>query len=143
MHLSTPQTQSDWDAYYDVRFRILRQPWGQAPGSERDETDVDSYNAMLRDDSQRVLAVGRLHLNSPAEAQVRYMAVETDQQGKGVGRVMMEALEAEARRLGAQHVFLEAREPAVEFYRRLGYEVLRPSYLLFGEIQHYSMQKQL
>jgi predicted GNAT family N-acyltransferase len=38
-------------------------------------------------------------------------------------------------------MILEARENAVPFYKSLGYEILKKSYLLFGEIQHYTMHK--
>jgi ribosomal protein S18 acetylase RimI-like enzyme len=38
---------------------------------------------------------------------------------------------------------LDAREPAVGFYEKLGYEVTGESYLLFNSIQHFRLQKTL
>ncbi len=143
MTIIEPQSHSEWENYYDLRFRILRRAWAQPRGSERDDSDGDSINRMIVDEQGHACAVGRLHFNSAEEAQVRYMAVETDKQGSGIGRLMMQELEEQAKIGGAIRVLLEAREGAVEFYKRLGYTVVQPSYLLFGEIQHYTMVKEL
>ncbi len=143
MHLQEPRSTTEWEAYYDLRHRILREPWGQAKGSEVDPSDTGSTNRMIVSDEGRTVAVGRLHLNSPTEAQVRYMAVDTESQGMGLGRMMMNELEQVARMMGAQELMLEARENALDFYRRLGYAVEKKSYRLFGCIQHYTMRKTL
>jgi predicted GNAT family N-acyltransferase len=52
-------------------------------------------------------------------------------------------LEEKARLKGWTEIVLEARENAVPFYKALGYTIITESYLLFGEIQHFRMQKQL
>ncbi|MBL7998594.1 MAG: GNAT family N-acetyltransferase [Candidatus Kapabacteria bacterium] len=142
MQLRTPVTEEDWQRYYDVRYRILRQPWGAPKGSEVDATDSASHNVMLCD-GDTVAAVGRLHFNSAQEAQVRYMAVDTPYQGRGCGAIVMAELEHIAQSNGASVMMLEARDNAIGFYERMGYTVVKKSYLLFGEIQHYTMTKPL
>jgi predicted GNAT family N-acyltransferase len=42
-----------------------------------------------------------------------------------------------------KNVILHAREIAVPFYERMGFHVAEKSHLLFGEIQHYLMQKKI
>ncbi len=143
MRVLEPQSTEEWEQYYDVRFRILREPWGAEKGSERDPGDAVSINLMLVDDHNTPLSVGRLHFNSATESQVRYMAVETQMQGRGLGRRMMQALEQRARQGGASIMILEARESAIAFYEGLGYKVDKMSYLLFNEIQHFTMSKAL
>jgi predicted GNAT family N-acyltransferase len=69
--------------------------------------------------------------------------VATNQQGKGVGKLIMSYLEKVAAEKGWQEIILEARENAVPFYKNIGYSNLEKSYLLFGEIQHYRMKKAL
>ncbi|MFM8179211.1 MAG: GNAT family N-acetyltransferase, partial [Candidatus Kapaibacterium sp.] len=101
MEICEPITASDWDAYYDLRYRILREPWGQERGSEQDATDAQSINRMIVRDGT-VIAVCRLHFNTPVEAQIRYMAVETTVQGKGVGLTLMAHMEEIARARGAE-----------------------------------------
>ena len=49
----------------------------------------------------------------------------------------------QAKSLGAQEIILHARENAVNFYKHCGYTVVEKSYLMWGEIQHYLMKKDL
>src|SRR5262245_51814412 len=80
-----PQTGSEWDAYYDLRWRVLREPWDQPRGSEKDDLEDESEHVMIVGADSFPLAVGRLHFNTPSEAQVRFMAVEPRAQGHGFG----------------------------------------------------------
>ena len=42
-----------------------------------------------------------------------------------------------------QYIILNARENAVPFYKKLGYNITEKTNLLFGKIQHYEMKKVL
>lgn len=142
MELRTPQTDADWKAYYALRFSVLREPWNQPLGSEilADEQGAIHIMAIEGDD---VLGVARMHESAALQGQVRCVAVATDQQGKGVGKAIMRALEEQAQAKAWNEIVLEARENAVPFYKSLGYHIEQESYLLFGEIQHYRMKKAL
>jgi GNAT superfamily N-acetyltransferase len=137
-----PRSNSDWKNYYELRWRILRAPW-QAGGCDRDETDHISTHRMVCDLQDRVLAVGRLHRLEDGRGQIRYMAVERGYQRQGLGTLVLEALESAAREDGMESVILNAREGALPFYLHRGYRVIKPSFLLFDEIQHYLMNKSL
>ena len=139
----TPQTDLELERYYDLRWRILRAPWGQPRGSERDEYEDGADHVAVRDLTGRLVGVGRLHLNSRHEAQIRYMAVEPAWRNRGVGRLMVARLEALARERGTIHIILNAREEVAAFYQRLGYRVLAQGPTLFGEIKHVRMGKDL
>lgn len=137
-----PQSAEEWKQYYHLRWHVLRRPWGQPEGSEKDaQEDATWHRAVFLEGL--LVGVSRLQLNSPVEGQIRYMAIADDQQGKGFGRLLVAALEEIARDRGAKYIRLDARENARGFYLSLGYEVVGDSYLLFGEIQHYLMQKNL
>jgi GNAT superfamily N-acetyltransferase len=138
-----PATSSDWDAYFDLRWRILRQPWRQPRGSERDAIDKDSFHLMVRGADGGALAVGRLHSTGSEEAQVRYMAVDPAHQGSGLGRKILQGLEEHAQSQGIRRIVLNAREKAVGFYSRQGYEAIGPGETLFGEVRHTRMSKGL
>jgi N-acetylglutamate synthase-like GNAT family acetyltransferase len=84
-----------------------------------------------------------MHESAVRQGQVRCVAVATDQQGKGIGKLIMSYLEKVAMEKGWQEIILEARENAVPFYESIGYSIIEKSYLLFGEIQHYRMKKAL
>ena len=137
-----PQTADDFTAYYQLRWKVLRAPWNQPPGSEKDDMESGNFHLMaVDDDTNAVVACGRLQLNSLEEAQIRFMAVDPIYQGKGVGKKLMDALESEARIMGAKHIVLQAREIALPFYLSCGYSIIKPTFLLFGEIPHFLMQK--
>ena len=96
---------------------------------------------MAVDDNNEVIAVARLQFNSDDEAQVRYMAVAGAYERQGIGRELINSMEAYAGESTRRKIVLDAREPAVGFYQKLGYTVVEKSYLLFDEIQHYRMMK--
>ncbi|MEN9957799.1 MAG: hypothetical protein RLZZ474_43 [Bacteroidota bacterium] len=142
MELRTPRTDADWKAYYALRFSVLREPWNQPRGSEILADEQGAIHIMAVE-QEKILGVARMHESAVNQGQVRCVAVATDQQGKGVGKAIMRALEAQAQAKGWHEIVLEARENAVPFYKSLGYHIEQESYLLFGEIQHYRMKKAL
>lgn len=140
--IKQPEFEDEFAQYYNLRYRLLRQPWGEAEGTEKDEIEDDCFHIIAKTDD-RVIGVGRLQFNSNTEAQIRYMAVETAHEKKGIGNQIVDALEKHARNQNMRSVILDAREPAVGFYEKSGYRVIEKSYLLFGSIQHYRMRKEL
>ena len=142
-----PSTSKEFESYYNLRWWILREPWGQIKGSERDKDDEVSHHRMIIDKKTGnalaatgvAVAVGRLHFNSKEEAQIRYMAVAENYQGQGIGSKIVAVLEDIALEKGANRIILQARENALKFYRKNGYEIIERSYLLFDEIQHWLM----
>lgn len=142
IEIRTPQTEKEWEAYYDLRYRILREPLSQPRGSERNEGDATGEHYALYDNSI-LKAIARLDHSGEGIAQVRFVAVERNQQGRGYGRMIMEATEVNAKERGDAKMILHARDYAVDFYLRLGYTRIEPSYKLFGVLQHYLMEKGL
>lgn len=140
--LSAPQSDAQWQAYYNLRYQVLRAPWGQALGSERDELEVAAFHQMVTAPNGEVMAVGRLHQLADGQAQVRYMAVSPQAQGQGLGAMVLKALEQQAEIWGATAILLNARESAVGFYRKLGYQFGEQLPPLFG-IGHQQMSRPL
>ena len=144
MKIIEPTTSEEFKKYYNLRYEVLRKPWGQPLGSERDEREETSIHRMIIDKKTgNALAVGRLQYNSTHEAQIRYMAVADDLQGKDLGSQIISALEDVARGKGIQKIILSARKNALQFYKSNGYEIVKKTHLLFGEIQHWLMEKEL
>lgn len=150
--LITPSTPAQWQSYYQLRYQVLRAPWQQPPGSERDELEQVAEHRMIIDSHGQALAVGRLHFLTPPDtdnpplavlqAQVRYMAVAEAARGQGLGAVVLDALEQAALAKGCQQIVLNARDSAVEFYRKAGYRQgaeLPPLWT----IPHWQMLKEL
>ena len=144
MEIIEPNTSDEFKIYYNLRYEVLRKPWFQPKGSERDDGDKTSLHRMIIDEPNgKVVAVGRLQFNSIEEAQIRYMAVSDDYQGMGYGSEIVKVLENIAREKGSRKIILQSRENAVKFYKKNGYKIIEKSYLLFDEIQHWLMEKEL
>lgn len=139
--LVEPATPEQFEQYYDLRWRILRAPWKQPRGSEQDIMEEDSYHLMVVDYDGKVIGVARLHLNTPQQAQIRFMAVETREQRKGIGKMLLLALEEKAIEWGAEEVVFDARANIAGFYKRYGYVTLAPGHTLFDSVHHYKMHK--
>ena len=139
----SPRTPSEWESYFDLRWRILRAPWDQPRGSEKDDVEETGDHLMIAGPNSRPLAIGRLHFNSPDEAQVRFMAVDREAQGKGLGGCILQEFEKRARSAGAATIVLNAREDAQRFYQKHGFITLGPASTIFNAVKHVRMRKDL
>jgi putative acetyltransferase len=75
-------------------------------------------------EGDRAVGCGAVRLIDAMTAEVKRMYVEPDQRGRGVGKGVLAALEAAARRLGATHLVLETgiyQEAAIALYRHAGF----------------------
>lgn len=140
MEIRAPRTKEEWDEYYHLRWKVLRQPWNQPLGTERDALE-DQAKHFAAFQEANIIGVGRLDHIDLNVRQIRFMAVEPICQSKGIGTSLMNAMETKAWNLGAKEIILHARAHALGFYEKLGYVCIEPSHLLFGEIQHFLMKK--
>lgn len=141
--LQTPQTDNDWQNYFELRWKILRAPWQQPPGSERDELEENSFHIMAITQTDQTVGVARIHQIDLLTAQIRYMAVLDSLQGTGIGSLMLARLEKQAQDWKTKTIFLNARDSALEFYLKKGYIKLAAAQTLYDRIPHTKMEKQL
>lgn len=140
--VTEPVTPADFETYYELRYNVLRKPWGQPKGSEVDETDKLSIHAFIKVNN-RAIAVARLHFIDDIVGQIRYMGVHPEYQGKGLGKMVIAYLEGKALENNRKTMILHARENAIKFYENCGYSIKEKSYLMWNEIQHWLMEKTL
>ena len=104
-----PQTPEEFKQYYSLRYKILRKPWGQPRGSERDNEDEISHHRMIIDEATGdAIAVGRLQVNTKEEAQIWYITVSDAFQRWVLGSIIMESLEKNALENGAMSIILQS-----------------------------------
>lgn len=117
-------------------------------GIERDDADASAYHVLAFQDGHAV-GTGRLVLLEEAPegrsgkwAQVGRMAVLRANRGHRIGTLLLEALEAEARKRKVDGIVLHAQIYALEFYKKYGYE---PEGNVFQEagMPHLEMSKLL
>lgn len=141
--LIAPKTADEFAQYYHLRWKILRKPWQQPRGSEQDEQEKYAIHRMIITEEGNVLAVGRLEKVTGQQGKIRYMAVDESTQGQGLGQQIISELEAQAIKLGMTKICLNARDDALDFYQKLGYENQGYSHTLFESVKHYHMTKTL
>ena len=121
-HLRTPKDELEFAAYYQFRWSMLREPFKQPLGSEKDGYDLTAHHQMVVDEKNRILAIGRLYINADNEGAIRFLAVNPVMQGKGLGKLIIMALETIARREGVKRIVSSVREEAVPFFAKMGFE---------------------
>lgn len=142
MKIRAPRTESEWKEYFDLRYEILRKPWNQPRGSERNDGDKTAEHFALFSGNE-IVAVARLDKVESDIGQVRFVATSQNHQGKGFGKKIMQSVEMKAKELEMKKTILQARENAVDFYLSQDYSIVEKTHLLFGEIQHYLMEKEI
>ncbi len=142
MEIRTPQTSAEWEQYFDLRYRILREPLGKERGSERNEGDETGVHFALFEQGT-IVGVARLDKVDHEICQVRFVAIEDNIQGKGYGKKLMNEVEQEGKRIGHKKMILHARDYALPFYEKLNYTLIGASYKLFDVLQHFEMHKNL
>ncbi len=140
IEVRTPITPKEWEQYYAMRYDVLRKPLNQPIGSERNDGDLNGIHFALYEDGM-LRAIARLDKVDETTAQTRFVAVDPVVQGKGFGKLIMDAVEAKSIARGDKKMILHARDYALQFYLRLGYTEIEKSYKLFNVLQHYLMEK--
>lgn len=140
--ITEPQTHQHWQGYYQLRWMLLRKPWHQGQGTEKDGLESIAYHRMALD-NDKVIGVARIHIVDSSTAQIRYMAVHVGYQGQRIGTLLLDELEQVVQRQGVKKVILNSRESACGFYLKGGYVVIEPSHVLYGLIPHSFMEKLL
>ena len=140
--IRSPTSEEEWERYDNFRWEVLRKPLKMSHIPLKDNLEEASIHLMGVTSEGKVLACGRLHLNTSYEAQIRYMGVSEDLRRSGIGSKMIEKLEEEAINQGANQIMLNARENAVAFYKSHGYFEVGP-YESDIQIPHIRMEKQI
>jgi thioesterase domain-containing protein len=96
---------------------------------------------MVVNEADEAVAVGRLHFNSPEEAQIRFMAVAPEYRGEGHGVAIIYALEIAARQEGATHVVINSRDNTIGFYKKCGYDVVEEADTVNNPMAEHQLRK--
>lgn len=134
--------KEEFDSYYIFRWELLRKPWAQSKGSEKDDFEDIAYHIIAKD-KNKIMGIGRLHKLSDEEGQIRYMAVDETFRKKGTGKAILDKLHEKAKELNLKKIILNARKDAVKFYEKQGYKKIAQAHTLFGEIEHFKMEYNL
>jgi ribosomal-protein-alanine N-acetyltransferase len=126
IHLPSPELawrplrEADLAYVAALEAQIYASPWTM--GNFRDALAA-GYSARVGERECRIVAYGVLML-VPGEAQILNLSVVPDARREGLGRTLLRGFVDDARRLGAEQIFLEVRasnEVAIALYETEGF----------------------
>ena len=135
------EVDGDREDAYDVRFAVFVEEQGVDPDIEIDEHEDEATHFVAYADGDPVGAA-RLREPEPGVGKVERLAVLADHRGNGLGRQLMEAVEAEAQRQGMGQLRLHGQLRVADFYDYLGYERVGDEFEEAG-IPHVEMVKSI
>jgi N-acetylglutamate synthase-like GNAT family acetyltransferase len=128
-----------------LRHRVLRAGLPRESAYfKADDLETTRHFAAIH--QGRVVGCATLLLNEweGKEAwQLRGMAVDESVRGRGVGRLLIEAMEREAGASGVRTMWCNARVEAIGFYRRAGWEVASEEFVVPTAGPHVKMVRRV
>jgi len=120
----SPKTREDFKAYYDLRYKVLREPWGLQKGTEKDDFEPISKHYMAVDDSiKQVVGVVKLMEKEPGVGWFSHMAVAEKYQNTGVGKQLLAFVENEAKKDGYKILGCMSRLNSTDYFGRAGFQI--------------------
>ncbi len=108
----------------ELRNRILLRPIG-IPDYGWEMKDPNSWHFVAHENGRVLGCVLLARLDEKAQStQLMQMAVETNLQGRGLGRRLVEELISFARKQGVREILIHSRGDVTVFYERLGFEIV-------------------
>jgi N-acetylglutamate synthase-like GNAT family acetyltransferase len=121
--IKTPTTRDDFKAYYTLRYKVLREPFGHPKGTEKDDYEPLSEHFMAVNEKGEAVGVVKLYEKAEGVGYVSHLAVATDQQHKGIGRQLLTTVEERAKARGFRVLGTMARVTATAYFEKHGFHV--------------------
>jgi predicted GNAT family N-acyltransferase len=133
--VETPEQLKD---AYSVRVKVFVDEQ-KVPSEEEIDQFEDAASHFVVYDNGKPIGAGRLR-DLDGVGKVERICVDADYRKKGIGKLLMDSIEAEGKNRGFTTFKLNAQTQATNFYRLLGYEVCSDEFLDAG-IPHLAMKK--
>lgn len=142
------RTNEEREAVFAVRMVVFVEEQAVPPEEELDALDMVATHFLARQtgameaDAASIVGAARLVDKGDGKAKIGRVAVLREHRGKGVGALLMQAVEQTARERGFTQLVLDAQCYAIPFYEKLGY-VAEGDIFLDCDIEHRFMSKSL
>lgn len=137
MRFKIVKNEEDLDLCYKLRELIFIQEQNVPIEMEKDKDDGLATHFLLFD-VKKPIGVGRVVAKSNI-AVVGRLGVLKEYRGKGAGFRLMQEIIGYCRAEGYIKIILGAQEHALDFYKKIGFEVCSDRYM-DANIPHYKMQ---
>lgn len=142
--ITSPKTREDFKAYYDLRYKVLRESWGMQRGTEKDDFEPISDHYMAVDDATgEIVGVVKLFEKEPGIGWFSHLAVKDSRQHHGIGRLLLNFVEQKAREKGYTALGCLSRLNTTAFFEKEGYKVVGLPVHYLGTTQVVWMEKSL
>lgn len=144
IQIKKPKTREDFKAYYDLRYKVLREPWGLQKGTEKDDYEPISQHFMAVDDATgEVVGCAKLFEKEDGVGWLSHLAVAANRQHKGIGKQLMSHIEEIAKQEGYKRIGCLARLNTTDYFEKVGFKVSGLPTHYFGTTQVVWMEKTL
>lgn len=144
IQITIPKTKADFKAYYDLRYKVLREPWGQPRGTEKDDYEpISQHFVAVDDETGEVVGCVKFNEKEPGVAWVSHLAVKSTLQRTGIGKKLLAYVEATAREQGFTKIGCQSRLNTTKYFEMAGYKVHGMPLRYFGTTQVVWMEKDL
>ena len=113
---------------------------GFKPGWEPDENDKTARNFIALVDN-KIVATARFRESEPGTIKVERMATKKEHRGKGIGKILLDFMIKEIKKLNPKKVYANCQVQAQEFYEKCGFKKVSEPYDQWG-VMHIDMEHQ-
>ncbi|OIJ18753.1 GNAT family N-acetyltransferase [Anaerobacillus alkalidiazotrophicus] len=138
MNVTIVKNEEQLKDAYEVRMKVFVDEQ-KVPAEEEIDQFEETATHFVVYDLEKPIGAGRLR-QLDGFGKIERICIEADYRDKGVGKLLMEAIEIEGKELGFTDFKLNAQIQATGFYKKLGYEVTSGEFLDAG-IPHVTMKK--
>ena len=121
--IKIPVTHADFKAYYALRYKALREPWGHPKGTEKDDYEPISEHFMAVNEKGEAVGVVKLYEKSEGVGYISHLAVATEHQHKDIGHLLLKAVEQRAHEHNFKIIGTMARVTATIYFEKFGFRI--------------------
>jgi predicted GNAT family N-acyltransferase len=125
----------------NLRDNVLRKPLGLGFTKDELQAEKDEILIACMDDGEMLGCCMLVKMDNET-VRLRQMAVAPNLHGKGIGASIMNFAENLARDKGFKKMTMHARDTAIGFYRKFGYDI-KGNQFMEVNVPHHKMEKEL
>ena len=92
-----------------------------------DKFETNGIHVVYLNEKEQVVGTGRIHIEASTGI-ISQMAIKKEHQRCGIGKEILNELILKCKTLGVEKIELSARETALEFYSKVGFQTLGNKY---------------
>jgi predicted GNAT family N-acyltransferase len=132
----------EYQELLSVRNKVLRLPLGLDIKDDDLSAEAECQHLVYLDGFEKLVGGLQIKKINDRVYQVRQMAILPECQQRGIGSALLRAAEDFIRSQGGTEIMIEAREYAMPFYKKHGYEISGNIFIKIS-LPHYKMVKKV